>query len=217
MLNQTMGDGILALWGVPLPNAEHPLDACRAALAMQARLAAFNREGEAAGRPALKMRIGIQTGEIVVGNIGSAERFSYGTVGDNVNLASRLEGVNKLYGTGIVLGEDTAARVRDTVALRELDLVRVVGRQEPIRVYECLGLRGAVPAEREPALGAFAAGLGAYRDRDWKGALAHFEQALAQAPEDGPSRLYVDRAREFLSEPPPEAWDGVYTARTKEG
>src|SRR5262249_3371545 len=145
MLNQTMGDGILALWNVPLRRPDHALDACRAAFAMHRRLAELNGQWAAQGRPALKMRIGVQTGPVVVGNIGSSERFQYGVVGDSVNLASRLEGVNKLYGTAVIVGEETARVARRGFLLRPLDLIRVVGKQEPVRIYECVGPHGETP------------------------------------------------------------------------
>lgn len=217
MLSQTLGDGILALWGVPVANPAHPLDACRTALLMQRRLVSLNEGWVAGGRPALRMRIGLQTGQIVVGNIGSAERFNYSAVGDNVNLASRLEGLNKLYRTSIIVGEATAARIGDAVALRELDLIRVVGRAEPVRIYECAAERGQLAEDRQELLEIFAKGLEAYRIQDWVRALEYFERALALAPADGPGQLYVERVRRFLAEPPPRDWDGVYTAATKEG
>lgn len=217
MLDQTMGDGILALWGVPVPTPAHALDACRAALAMQDRLATFNRELMADGHRPLRMRIGIQTGEVVAGNIGSPERFHYGVVGDTVNLASRLEGVNTLYATGVIVGDGTAHRVREVVLLRELDLIRVVGRDEPVRIFECVGLRGEQPEGLGALLTTFESGLEAYRARDWARALGEFERALAVAPGDGPSRVHLERSRQFLVEPPAEDWDGVYAARSKAG
>ena len=217
MLNQVLGDGILAIWNVPVPSPHHALDACRAAIAMQERLAQLNLERAEHGSPPLKMRIGIQTGQVVAGNIGSPELFHYGVVGDTVNLASRLEQINKLYGTRIILGEDTARQARDVLVLRELDLIRVVGRVEPVRIYECVGARAAVPADTVRALTAFEDGLQAYQRGEWRQALADLERAAALAPSDGPTRVFLERSRHFLAESPPSDWDGVYTARSKSG
>lgn len=216
MLSQTMGDGILAVWGVPVADADHALDACRAALAMQQRLAALNENLDADRRLTLRMRIGIQTGRIVAGNVGSPEHLQYTVLGDTVNLASRLEGVNKLFGTGVIVGEDTARHVNHALVLRELDLIRVVGRGEPVRIYECAGAQeDGRPVE--PGLAVFDAGLQAYRRRDWLVALEHIERAASLIPGDGPSQAYLARIRRFLVDPPPEEWDGVYAAQTKEG
>lgn len=217
MLNRTIGDAILALWGVPVPHPEHALAACRAALAMQRRLTELNHGWAASGRPVLRMRIGIQTGEIVVGNVGSAARFDYTAYGDNVNLASRLESINKLYGTSLVIGEATARRVAGALELRELDRLRVVGRSQPVTIYECVAEHGTLGGEQAALLETFRLGRAAYSARDWAGALRHFEQATALVPRDGPSRLYAERARRFLVDPPAEDWDGVATAASKEG
>lgn len=217
MLNQTTGDGILAVWSVPIRNADHAIDACRAALAMQERLVTSSAELSLAGRRPLRMRIGIHTGHVVVGNVGSPQQFRYGLVGDAVNLAARLEGINKLYGTGLVVSEDTAQQLRDAFVLRELDLIRVVGRVQPARIYECLGPRDTRRTERHRGLAVFAAGLDAYRRRDWDTALDLMERACVAMPGDGPSLEYVTRIRRYLLESPPEDWDGVYAAQTKQG
>ncbi|MBI3456578.1 MAG: CHASE2 domain-containing protein [Candidatus Rokubacteria bacterium] len=214
MLNRTIGDAILALWGVPLPDTAHAVGACRAALGMHRRLAELNRAWAAAGRPVLRMRIGVYTGPMVVGNVGTADRFDYTALGDTVNLASRLEAINKLYGTGIVVGEETVRQVGDGLEFRELDRIRVVGRSQPVQIYECLG----EPSARESALlEAFRLGLAAYAARDFKRAGEYFQRALAQAPEDGPSQLYLERVQRFRVEPPPADWDGVATMTSKEG
>jgi adenylate cyclase len=215
MLNRTIGDGILALWGVPVPEPNHALAACKAAVAMQRRLASLNQEWEGNGRTPLRMRIGIQTGEIVVGNIGSLERFDYTAIGDNVNLASRLEGVNKLYGTSIILGEDTARLVRDSLELRELDRIKVVGRLGAVGIYECLGEQGELSEDLPAFLDTFRMGLAAYESRDWAKALAIFQQTLALNPADGASRVYIERCLKFLREPPSYDWDGVYVSESK--
>jgi adenylate cyclase len=217
MLNQMLGDGILAIWNVPVASPAHPLEACRAALAMQARLADLNRQWAAQGRPPLAMRIGLHTGPAVAGNIGSPEHFHYGVMGDTVNLASRLEQVNKLYGSAVMVSEDTARRVEADLVLRPLDLLRVVGRAEPVRIYECVGAPGEIAPARSALLAAFAEGLAAYQARDWARALVRFEAAAAVDADDGPTRVYLERARQFLVEPPPDDWDGVYTARSKSG
>jgi adenylate cyclase len=217
MLNRTFGDGILALWGVPIPDPDQALASCQAALAMQRRLAELNLEWATRGYPSLRMRIGIQTGEIVVGNVGSAERFDYTAIGDDVNLASRLEDINKLYKTGIILGEETARRVASTLELRELDQIRVVGRVKPLMIYECLGERDKLSEEQRLAFESFSVGLRLYRALEWCKAIEHFERALAIMPDDGPSHVYIERCHLYLSQPPPENWDGVYTALGKAG
>jgi adenylate cyclase len=148
---------------------------------------------------------------MLVGNLGSRYRFAYGALGDNVNLGSRLEGLNREYGTEIIIGENTARLVGDAFRLLELDLVRVKGRQNAVRVYELLGQAGGLlPEQVERAHAPFADGLAAYRRHDWEAAEACFNRALQANPADAAARTMIDRCRIFRQSPPPEDWDGVF-------
>ena len=154
----------MAIFGAPLDQADHAQRACAAALAMRDRLQSLRQEWAKIGRPPLAARTGVNSGVMLVGNIGSRYRFSYGALGDQVNLGSRLEGLNKMYGTEILLGENTARLVESSFLLRELDMVKVVGRKQPLRIYELVGKPDdSLPEERKQSLRHFAAGLDAYR------------------------------------------------------
>jgi adenylate cyclase len=214
LLDKYIGDAVLAVYGAPLPSPDHAYDACCTALAMVARLDAVQGEWSAKGLPRIGIGIGIVTGRMVVGNVGSRRRFDYTVIGDGVNLASRLEGVNKTYGTSILTSESTWERVRDRVAMRELDIVQVKGKQAPTRIFEVLGLH-PLPDDQARRAAEFERGLVAYRGRRWAEAIAVFGGLLEKAPEDGPARLYLDRAREFLETPPPPDWDAVHVMETK--
>ncbi|MGA9116605.1 MAG: adenylate/guanylate cyclase domain-containing protein [Bacteroidota bacterium] len=208
-LDKYEGDAIMAFWGAPVPLERHALQACRTALRMQEAASVLGREWQEAGHPPLRVRIGINTGSMVVGNLGGASKFDYTVIGDSVNLASRLEGANKLYGTGIILSEGTYLRVRDEMPGRELDLLMVRGRAEPVRIYELLTGRPAADPDRFLEL--FAEGLRLYRGRLWEEAAARFREALRIRPEDTVSELYVRRSLERAAHPPPADWAGVHT------
>ncbi|HYA43551.1 MAG TPA: adenylate/guanylate cyclase domain-containing protein, partial [Syntrophobacteraceae bacterium] len=151
-----------------------------------------------------------------VGNIGSRHRFSYGALGDHVNLGSRLEGLNKMYGTEILIGENTARLVRETFVLREIDMVQVKGRKQPVRIYELLDKVGIkFPGEKEQLLLLYAAGLEAYRRQAWTEALEHFQECYRILPEDRPSKVMADRCRIYLKSPPTQDWDGVFEHKSK--
>jgi adenylate cyclase len=202
LIDKYIGDAIMAVFGAPIPSRTHATQACAAALELRRRLGA-------AGRLDWTTRVGIHCGRMVVGNIGSAQRLDYTAIGDTVNLASRLEGANKLYGTSVLVSEAVVRETGDEFESRELDLLAVKGRSQALRIYELLGRQGEVSQEMRACKQRFEAGLGLYRGRDFAKALAVFEALLAAQPEDGPSLLYVERCRAFLQRPPPPDWDGI--------
>ncbi len=209
------GDAIMAFWGAPLDQPDQAARACRAALRQQAALKDLNRQFAGLNLPPLSMRIGLNTGDAIVGNLGSAKRFDYTVIGDTVNLASRLEGVNKFYGSHIMASEATAAECTGAVEFRELDLVAVKGKEQAIRVFEVLGLMGELEPEVIRRRQDFAQALELYRQRRFPEAGAAFEAILTENPEDGPARIYRDRCRRFQETPPPADWDTVFRPEGK--
>lgn len=216
MIEAYTGDEMMAIFGAPIAQSDHAVRACATALAMREQRQILRDEWLKIGRPPLHARTGINSGLMVVGNMGSEYRFFYGAIGDHVNLGSRLEGLNKFYGTEILLGENTAQLVEQSFLLREIDLVRVVGREQAVRVYELLGWADtALPAAQEKAFRNYADGLAAYRQRRWHEACELFAASLALWQSDGPSRTMVERCQRYQQIPPPEDWGGVFEALHK--
>jgi adenylate cyclase len=208
-LDKFIGDAIMAFWGAPLRLENHAQYACDAALKMKETIACLREDWRQRELPPLEARMGIHSGPVVVGNVGSIERFNYTVLGDTVNLASRLEGANKFYGTSILISEDTFQLAGSAFFARELDSIRVKGRQAPVKIYELIGKRG----EKElPFLDTFAQGLAEYKKRLWDRAELHFGSIASIDP---PSRTYLERCRHYKTNPPPENWDGVFTQESK--
>ena len=208
MLDKYIGDGVMAVWGAPVPQDDHAARACRAALEMMERLERLNATIVARGWPELHVRVGLNSGPMVFGNMGSRGHLSLTVMGDNVNLGARLEGVNKQYGTAILASEATVVAAGDTIVTRELDVVRVKGKDETVRIYEVLGPGDSAPhwaVIREH----FAAGIAAYRARRFAEAVASFERVLDERANDHPSALYIRRARALIATPPPDDWEAV--------
>ena len=214
-VNKYLGDGIMAIFGAPRDDPRHATLACYAALDSQTELAKLREEWKREGHPEIAARIGINSGPLVVGNMGSQRRLEYTVMGDSVNLASRLEGANKYYDTLILLGPRTYELARQDIEAREVDLMRVKGKHEPVVVYELLARKGALPSQKQLVVGTYLEGLRAYKSREFVQAIAKFEAALRLDPNDGPSQVYLARAQEFLATPPPPDWDGVYDLKSK--
>jgi adenylate cyclase len=214
-LDKYMGDAMMAFFGAPLEQPDHAARAAAAALAMRAELVRLNRgwreRGRLAADKAIGIGIGLNSGVMTVGNMGSDDVFDYTVIGDAVNLGSRIEGLNKVYGTELLVSGDTAARVADAFVLRELDRVRVKGKSEAVVLCELMAARPDAAAEDLAAR--FAAAVALYRGRDFAAAEAAF--AALAADGDGPSRLYVERSRRHRAEPPPDDWDAVETFTSK--
>jgi adenylate cyclase len=216
ILDKYIGDAIMALFGAPFPKPEDPDNALAAANDMLRTLKAFNARQHAAGLSPLEIGIGLSTGNVIVGNIGSVKRMEYTVIGDAVNLASRLEGANKFYGTRILLSDFTVAALKAPALLREIDLLRVKGKDRPVAVFEAVGWRAAENyAELANILELHDEGLHAYTARDWAKAEVAFGKLLVIDPSDGPARIYRDRVRLYAKNPPPEDWDGVWTMAEK--
>ncbi|MBM3285041.1 MAG: adenylate/guanylate cyclase domain-containing protein, partial [Candidatus Aminicenantes bacterium] len=210
-LDKYEGDAIIAFWNAPLDQPDHALRGCRAALRCQERLAELGpRFVERTGKP-VTMRIGINSGPAVVGNMGSGRRFDYTAMGDTINLASRLEGACKVYQVSILAGEETYRRVRDELLAREADTIRVVGRASPVSVYEIIGEKSRAAAADLERLRIFGEAREFYKRQEWDKAIALFER-LGQ---DALARLYMHRCRDLKENPPPEGWDGVYVLKEK--
>jgi len=215
-LIQYTGDELFALFGAPVDQPDHARRACATALALREARRVLGDQWEATGRPRLKARTGLNTGPMLVGNLGSKYRFSYGVLGDNVNLGSRLEGLNKTYGTEILVGDNTVRLLGDAFRLREVDLVRVKGKREAVRIHELLAAADTkLPGAQEKALALYQEGLRAYRDQRWDEALALFMQCLSLWPADGPAQTMALRCHGYKAAPPGTDWDGVFDQRTK--
>jgi adenylate cyclase len=208
-LDKLIGDSIMMYFGCPLPDPDHAVRACRGALATQRRMAALNDRWGRSGLPRLRTRIGINSGPVIAGNMGTSTIFNYTIIGDSVNLASRLEAVNKEYGTTIIVGEETWRRTRGGFEGRELDWIRVKGRKAPVGIYELAAEAGQLDATRAEVFRQFADGLGLYRAQRWTEAAAAFRRALDRDPQDGPSRTFKLRCEAYQRRPPLE-WDGVH-------
>jgi adenylate cyclase len=213
VLAQYAGDAIEAFWNAPMDQPDHARRACRAALGMARALDALRPEFAAHGWSGLDAGVGINTGRVVVGNMGSADRIAYTAVGDAVNVAARLEALTKEYGVRVVIGDDTRVAAGDAIVCRVLDLVAVKGRPEPVMVWELLGETGAVDAAARDRVGRYHEAIGHYRARRWAEAEKRFAELEAEAPDDRLVALYRRRSREALAHPPPPDWDGVHVAR----
>lgn len=216
ILDKYIGDAIMAVFGAPFSTPVDANNAVSAANAMIRSLQAFNERQKKQNRRCLSMGVGISTGEVIAGNIGSPKRMDYTVIGDDVNLAARLESANKIYGTQILISEFTYAGIADDKMLREIDLITVQGQTRPVAIYEALDFH---TEETFPNMGqtleAFEAGLTYYRNRNWKKALDCFDAALDFNPGDRVSRLFKERCRQCMDVPPASDWDGVWTMTQK--
>lgn len=216
ILDKYIGDAIMALFGAPFPKPEDPDNALAAANDMLRTLREFNVRQRGAGLEELEIGVGLSTGDVIVGNIGSVKRMEYTVIGDAVNLASRLESANKFYGTRILLSDFTVAALKAPALLREVDLLRVKGKDRPVAVFEAVGWRaGENYAQLAAILELHDEGLHAYTARDWAKAEAAFGKLLAIDPKDGPAKIYRDRVRLYAKKPPPGDWDGVWVMAEK--
>ena len=221
IIDKYIGDAIMAFWGPPFsPAAEHGRLACAAGLEQLAALQTFRAElpdltGFRRGIPQIDMRIGVATGEVIVGNIGSDVSMSYTVMGDAVNFASRLEGANKAYGTRFLVSARTVEMAGEALVFREIDQLLVEGKQEPQNVYEVLGRRGELSSPILAMAEHFAQGLADYRQRNWQAAEAAFKAALEAVPEDGASLVFLHRVQHLEAKPPPPDWKGVWTLTEK--
>jgi len=206
-IDKFIGDGVMAFWGAPLQNERHAADACAAALECQRLLALQRQRAIDRGSTPLHMRIGINTGRMLVGNIGSSERLSYTVIGDAVNVASRLEPLGKLYGVDVILGEDTRLAAGRSVIVRRLDRVAVYGRTGGLAIYELLGMAADDGTESSLWVNSYEAGLAAYEDRQWSTAIRLFREATAlRGTIDQPSQILIERCTACLADPPADSW-----------
>jgi adenylate cyclase len=199
-VDKFIGDAVMAFWGAPLDDAEHALHAVRAAIAMQVAMDGLQPFYQEMGVSNVGLRIGVHSGPAIVGNMGSEDRFDYTALGDTVNLAARLEGINKMYGTRILLSEASANPLDGRIALRPVDRVRVKGKNEPVRVF--------TPCDDPALIRLTEAALTAYRAQDWHAARVAWAAVLAHAPEDSLTPVFLGRIDHFETDPPGDDWDG---------
>jgi adenylate cyclase len=209
------GDAIIAMFGAPNVIEEQEKTACRACIEMQQRLAELRRGWSSQGRPLLNMRIGMCTGPAVVGNMGSKSRMDYTMMGDTVNTAARLEGVNKVYGIYSLISESTFRGLDESILTREIDSIKVVGKTEPVSIYEIIGYTAEANQKTVETLSRYASGLSAYRQQKWGRAASFFKAALNLSPDDGPSKAMIKRCLELKTNPPGATWDGSFSMTKK--
>ena len=213
-IDKYMGDAVMAFWGAPLADPDHPRHSLQAALQMVGMLEELNDGFENRGWPRLRIGVGLNSGVMRVGNMGSKFRMAYTVMGDPVNLGSRLEGLTKEYGVQLIVSESTAGAVPDYV-YRELDRVRVKGKDEPVTIYEPLGPKNDVAKGDRDELKLFREAIKLYRAQNWDIAELQFLNLSQATPSRNLYQLYVARIAHFRENPPPSDWDGVFTHVTK--
>ncbi len=214
-LDKYLGDAVMAFWGAPIEVEDHAYKACLTALQMQNKLAEMREKWSKSGEAQIRIRIGINSGDVIVGNIGGVKRFDYTVLGDDVNLASRLEGANKEYGTNIMIGESTLEKCKDKILARELDVIRVKGKSKPTKVYELISAVGDKKAEAAiEEMDLYFQALDLYRNRSFDAAQDYFKRSFEKLG-DYPSKVYMQRCEFYLKNPPNENWDGVFEMKSK--
>jgi len=214
-VDKYIGDAVMAYWNAPNECQDHAYLACVAAVRGMQKLEELQKTWASQGKPIFKARVGINTGNAIVGNIGTEEHLNYTAIGDNINLASRLEGLNKTYGTRILITEATLSEVRERVVVRPVDLVAVKGKGIRVMVYELMGLKGEVSSDVEHQSQEFAVAHKRYMEKDWSGALDLFVNISLKSPTDGLVALFIQRCRDYLQNPPGAGWDGSQEFKTK--
>jgi adenylate cyclase len=214
-VDKYIGDSVMAFWNAPEDCENHEIKACEAALACQEQMVLFNEKNKAEGLPHLKMRIGISTGTVFVGNIGSNDRLNYTAVGDTVNLASRLEGTNKNYKTGILISDKTYAGTTEKILTRPVDKVAVKGKANAILIHEVLAKKENETAELRRMIELSTLGFEHYLGQRFQQAMDCYEQILGFKKDDQLASFYINRCMEFLAFPPPSDWDGAYISHSK--
>jgi adenylate cyclase len=214
-VTQLAGDGFVAFWGAPIPSEDHVAQAVESVLRCRERLAVLNAQWSARGLPELPTRFGLATGPVVVGNVGSPARLVYTAVGDTINLASRLEGLNRFYGTWVLVCEDVRRAAGEAFAWRQVDRVRAKGKQKSIDLYQLLGRAGEVGRPLLEFSARYEAALRLYRRRSFRDAASALEQLTAGFPDDLSVARLLELARDFQTRPPDEGWDGTTVFQEK--
>ncbi len=214
-VDKYIGDAIMAFYGAPVLMPDHAAKACMAAVDMKKRLRELQDTWRKAGLESIFARMGIHSGKATVGNMGSRTRMDYTAMGDAVNLASRLEGANKSFNTTAMISGSTYEAAKDSIEARILGKIRVVGKSESVPIYELLGMKASLPDYMYDMLEKYNNGRSYFVKRDWKQAISYFRQAIKVLPDDGPSRIYVEKCEEYMKAPPPRGWDGVFVLKSK--
>lgn len=221
-LDKFEGDAIMAFWNAPIDDPQHQFNAANCALRMKKKVNEIKSDWKSIIGQDFKVRIGINSGDMIVGNMGGKKKFDYTVMGDNVNLASRLESINKIYGTDIIISESVYNSIKDRILAREIDLIIVKGKSVPVKIYELIDLsenylliRNDEIGEIEELINRFESGLKFYRERMFSRSIEEFERVLLINPDDVPSRVFIDRCFEFLNNPPDENWNGVFESKIK--
>jgi adenylate cyclase len=216
-IDKYQGDAIIAFFGAPLELQDHAIRACLSAIYIKRKEVELNKvllEENISTTP-IYTRIGINTGNMVAGNMGTKNKMNYTIMGNTVNLAARLDGVNKQYGTSILTTKATLEETGGMFLTRRLDIVRVVGINEPVQLYELIDIRKDVEQLQIETVRQFDIALALFEKQDWKTAAKFFKSTLAYNPSDSPSQIYLDRCEAYKKKPPPEDWDGVYNLESK--
>ena len=220
-IDKYIGDAIMTFWGAPIDDPEHPIKACKAALMCKRQLDELNKNWELDGKPAFYTRFGLHTGDAIIGNVGSEDRLNYSAFGDTVNLAARIEGINKYYGTTIMISHETYKNVRHKFICRPVDIVAVKGKVEGIKIYELLFEISEDPNQKLDMEEAqifsdmTEAAFIPYLKKDWNKALKKYEELLKEYPKDNVAEMFIARCKEYKQNAPPEDWNGIYVMTSK--